>query len=207
MRSTNITLACYASDFHEYFPYGGDHSRIDYFRPAGVQWDHPIGSRFGLRGGMWAVLFPDDWAGVAWNPALRCPRQPTYDPSAPTRSPPLDPASLPMPQYWMSSAFWLNAATLDRLNRPYKQLAPHANTLHDIAFPSLKVAFFEQLAFCARQQNLQEWLAIGQTPFAETTIGLMDGSSRRMVRQEALPAVGSLPFDRTLHGVRGRDLP
>lgn len=207
MRSAGLVLTSYSNDFNGHFPYAGDHSRIDYFQPPSVRWDHPIGGRFGLRGGMWAVLFPDDWAGIQWNPALRCPRQPNYNPVAPTSSPPLDAASLAMPQYWLSSAMWLDAGTLDRLDRPYKELRTRPNAIHDVTFPSLKVVFFEQMAFCAGQRNLHQWLSIGQTPFADTTIELVDGSVSRLVRQDGLPAVGSLPFDRTLQGVRGRDLP
>lgn len=207
MRSAGLLLSVYANDFSGLFPFAGEHFRTDYFRPDGVLWEHPIGGRFGLRAGMWGVLFPEEWQGAVWNPALRCPKQPKYDPTAPTASPPLNAASLFMPQYWMSAAMWIDAATLDRLDRPYRQFGVRANAVHEVTFPSLKAQMFEHMAFCAQQRDLRQWLAIGQTPFADTTVGTVDGSIRRMVRQDALPAVGSMPFDMTLHGVRGRDLP
>jgi len=101
---------------------------------------------------------------------------------------------------------WLDAATLDRLDRPHGDAAARGNAIHDVAFPSHKAAMFEHMAFCASQPDLGYWLSIGQTPFADTTVGFVDGSVRRLIRQDALPSVGSLPFERTLHGVRGRDV-
>jgi prepilin-type N-terminal cleavage/methylation domain-containing protein len=207
MRSAVAGVSAYCMDYDGRFPFGGDRPRVDYFRPEGAAWEHPIGGTFGLRGGMWAVLFSDDWFGATWNPALRCPRQPGVDPAAPVLAPPLDAESLPMPQYWLSSALWLDASSLDRLDRSYGMLRVRGNAVHDVTFPSSKVVMFEQIAFCDARPATRRWLLTGQTPFAITTFVTADGSARSMIRQDANPAVGSLPFDRTLDGVRGRDVP
>lgn len=207
MASTAAIVTAYTNDFRDKYPYAGDAPRLGYFVPEGVAWDHPIGGRFGLRAGMWSVLFPEYWSGVWWSPGLRCPRQPRYDPLARTDSPPLELSSLVMPQYWMSGAMWLDASSLDPLDRPYREFRVRSNGVHDVTFPSLKVLLFEQIAFCASSHDQHPWITVGQTPFSPTCVGLTDGSVNRLIRQDGLPAVGSLPFEFTRWGVHGRDIP
>jgi len=206
MRSAALVISVYMNDHDGSFPYAGDVPRTDYFRPEGAAVDASLGGVFGLLAGTWSLLFEDEWLGSIWNPALCCPKQPQYDANAPSGTVPLDAASLLLPQYWLSSAVWLDAATLDRLDRPHGDARARGNAVHDVTFPSQKAVMFEHMAFCASQPDLAFWLSIGQTPFADSTVVFVDGSVKRRIRQDALPAVGSLPFERTLYGVRGRDV-
>ncbi len=154
-----------------------------------------LGGRRGLSNGRWAMMFPEHWSGALWDRSLRCPRQPRAGEG---------PVDTTLPLLWMSSAMWLDPATIET---GHEERAKWMRTrVSDVVFPSLKSVLFEQVAFCVEAPRAAAWLRMGQTPYWPVSVSTVDGSVRRRVRAEGLPSAWTLPFDATLEGVRGRDL-
>lgn len=87
-------------------------------------------------------------------------------------------------------------------------MRPRPNGLHDVLFPSAKAHYFEQVGYCVNDPGSDVWKHdIGQTFLFATSTVLFDGSVARRRRQDGLPSVFSMPFDSTIDGVRGRDIP
>ncbi|MBM4107446.1 MAG: hypothetical protein FJ255_01310 [Phycisphaerae bacterium] len=61
---------------------------------------------------------------------------------------------------------------------------------------------------CVNDPGSDEWKHhLAQTyPFATST-AMFDGTVARRRRRDGLPSVFSMPFDSTIDGVRGRDIP
>lgn len=109
-----------------------------------------------------------------------------------------------LPLLWMSSVLWLDPASIEA---GHPERARWMRTrVGDVLFPSHKGVLFEQAAFCVEAPGAMEWRRLGQTPFWPVSVALADGSVRRVVRADGLPAAWTWPFDATLGGVRGRDL-
>jgi len=207
IRSTHQIVALYSNEYRDYFPFAGLASHSLFFHPQDVPINHDIGGRFGLSAGLWSVLFPQHWAGRIWSRSLRCPKQPDFDPAIPAGVP-LDARAEPLPLYWLSSSLWLDPSTLRSTDQPIATILPKPNTMSDILYPSLKVVLFEQATLCVNSAESRAWTVIRQSPYSLSSISLADGSVRQFIRMDALPAAAQgMPFDRTLHGVRGRDLP
>jgi prepilin-type N-terminal cleavage/methylation domain-containing protein len=201
MRSASSVLQVYGLDYRDALPFGGtgvSHTVL----PDGNQF--AIGGVWGLSNGLWSALLPDLWQGPHWSRGLRCPKQPDWDPAAPLPNGPLLEGQLQTPAFWMSSAMWLDAASLARF-APWDQVRPRQNYSADVAYPSKKVLLFEAIAFCASEPDAQTWISLGQTPYCRSSFALCDGSVLRARIADALPPpLGAWTFA-TIDGVRGRD--
>lgn len=157
-----------------------------------------VGGTRGYPNGMWALAFPDEWAGPTFGRHLRCPRDPAWSPISP---------GLPtaFPAFWMSMSLWLDPATL-RDPSPPDSLRWRSNRVGDVLFPSQKVLLFEHVAFCTADPRAANDIQIGHTIAWPASVGFVDGSVRRFARSDGLPGHHSLPFDATVGGVEGRDV-
>lgn len=202
MRSAGAAIFAYAADYRGRLPYAGDHQREVV---TGEGRTFLVGGVGGLSSGRWSLLFPDHWSGDRWSRGLMCPRQAPFDPEVPTSTPRAD-GSFLLPTVWLTSAAWLDAASL-KADLPHEALAPRPNSICDVVFPSAKACLFEQISWCSQGPETEFWKRVaGQTPYVVSTIGLFDASVARMRRVDALSAVHSLPLDLTIDGVRGRDI-
>jgi prepilin-type N-terminal cleavage/methylation domain-containing protein len=199
MRSCALLVQTYGTESREALPFGG-HTRR---RASSVDMpDLPVGGDWGLANGTWSALFPEQWTGGIWDRALQCPFQPKCDP---VTQQPLSVCISPVPWYWMSSALWLDAETV-RPELPNATI--RANTLADVSFTSDKAMFFEQAAFCNDDPESLHWAnTLGQTPNWLSTVAYCDMSVHRVLRMSGREAVRTMPFDMTMHGVRGIDRP
>lgn len=202
LRSAFTALTAYAGDYREVMPFAGDNRRE---LPFGENRSFFVGGVGGLSSGRWSLLLPDEWAGDLWNPGLMCPRQAPFDPSVPPTTPRMD-GSFMLPTLWLSGSTWLDAASL-MSDLPFEALRTKPNILSNVAFPSMKACFFEQVAWCASGPDAEFWKrTAGQTPHFRASANFFDGSVTRVRRSDGLAATHSLPFDLTIDGVRGRDI-
>jgi len=211
-RSAALMLTHYTQDHDDSYPFAGYAPRSVAFDD---RWEFTIGGEHGLRAGRWSLLFPDEWSGTAWPPSLQCPKQPAFDPALFEGFEFTD-GSYPLPLMSMSSAMWLapealsDAATTDGLAKVARSDAGRVRParVSDVVFPAAKCLVFEYVAFCPSDPGAREWIeSLGQTPFFQSSIILCDGSGARRRRVDGLRAAFGWPFDHTLHGVRGRDIP
>jgi len=123
----------------------------------------------------------------------------------------MDEAEAGLPAYWMSSAVWLDAGCLGPERREDAPLVIRPNRYEDVVFPARKVLLFEQIAYCAPVGGAGgevDWVnVIGQTFMVPGSVATVDGAVRRMRQIDGVPAAGSMPFELTVDGVRGVDLP
>ncbi len=200
IRSCAQAVHLYGNDYQDQLPFGGPNLRqVSFGDVAPVR----MGGRLGLLGGAWAMLFPEYWRGPSWDRSMQCSRQPEFvgAPAAFTRG------GNPRPAYDISGAVWLTAGDL-RAGLAYEAARPRQNMLADVVFPSKKVLFYEGIGYCARGPDVETWVhTIGQTFPFETTNVTFDGAVRRMKQIDGLPSPTTMPFNRTLHGLQGRDLP
>lgn len=205
MRSVGLVLSLYSNSYDGVLPNGGRslHAvKLPSVPPV------LIGGTWGLKHGLWPMVFPDDWSGAQWDRSLQCPSQAPFDPSlAGTISSPIQEGKLQLPTYWMSSAAWIASDTM-RSGAIWKDYRFKANRMADVLFPSKKVLMFEQIGFCVDDPGSYEWIwMFGQTQEFKTSTLLADGSVHRLRRNDGIPGLRSLvPFDETLHGVRGVDI-
>jgi hypothetical protein len=178
-------------------PYGGDEehdvvvNEDVLFRMGGDRW---------FSGNAWTALFPDEWRGAYWNAAYRCPRQPN------SKSDATD-VMLGPTWYALSAAIALDPKSL-WAGASQRDVVHRQNNLADIAFASKKVLLSESRAFCEDSPGIDFWIAVGQTPLHPSSTLFVDGSVRRTIRQDGLVGVGgAMPYELTIDGVRGRDVP
>jgi type II secretory pathway pseudopilin PulG len=204
MRSTGLAVFAYAQDSGGVLPFYDWRARAVTLRDGQTR---VLGGRRGLMGGTWAVMIPEVWNGERVGRAYKCPSQRDWEASAR-----VGPSYTPsqawfLPAYWMSVACWLDPGRM-RPGMQWSDFRPRANGLHDVAFPSSKALFFEQVGFCVNEPGAEEWkYVMGQTPTFRASAGLFDGSVRRFRRVDGLPAVRWMPLADTVDGVRGRDVP
>jgi len=205
-RSTSLAITCYAHDYREYVPFGGWKERTIH-APGGR--DYQVGGTDGVAKGRWSLLVEDGWNGQDWSEGYRCAKQPAYNPDVTYLSSEfLTEGYLQTPMFSLSRAFWLDPRSLlAEAGRPETARVRPAR-IADVTFPSEKALLFEEIAFCAAGPDalwaINEW---GQTPYHLSSVVTVDGAGVRMIRAEGLPAKGSWPFDATIDGVHGRDLP
>lgn len=199
IRSAGLLSAVYAADAKDYFPFGG-YSRRDV--SVGDRAPLVLGGDAGLSIGRWALMFPDQWSGLQWAQSLQCPRQPVFDPAAVFPAP----GSIDLPHYWMSGAIWLDAASLTPTS---PGLRLRANRFGDVAYPANKVLLYEVFSYCAIPKSTlaAEIQALGQSMLCDVSVLTVDMSVRRTRQADGLPAHVTAPFNHTLNGVLGRDLP
>lgn len=207
IRSTTSAITIYANDSQDTLPFAG-YEQHTVEAPGNPNLSYTIGGIDGVHKGTWSLLFADDWSGMHWNHALTCPAQPTYDPDVkPLGSTSLTDGLLQISSYDMSLAFWIDPKTLAE-GSAYENMRVRPARLGDVSFPSEKSLLFEQIGFCIdgpdAQWAINEW---GQTPYHRTSVAAVDGSAIRMKQAEGLPAVFTWPFDATIDGIHGRDIP
>ena len=207
IRSTTTTIELYANDYKDMLPFAGYDERT-VVAPGNPDLTYLIGSTRGVEKGTWALLFADDWAGQDWNHALTCPAQPKYDPDVkPLGTSSLTDGQLQLSTYDMSLAFWIDPKSL-AAGSAYENMRVRPARFGDVTFPSEKALLFEQIGFCIdgpdAQWSINEW---GQTPYNRTSVAAVDGSALRMKQADGLPAIFTWPFDATVDGVHGRDIP
>jgi hypothetical protein len=156
-----------------------------------------VGATRGLPNGMWALLFPDDWVGNRFSKSLRCPRDPAWASGVPGQA-------FPLPAFWMSMALWLDPASL-RDPSPLRRW--RENRVGDVLFPSRKVLLYEQVAFCLSDPKAYDDILNSHTANWPSADGFVDGSARRLARAFGIAGFHSLPFDATIGGVEGVDVP
>ncbi len=205
MRSVGLVLSLYSNDHDGVFPNGGRSLRtVTLPKVPPVR----VGGTWGLKHGLWPIVFPDEWRGGQWDRSLQCPSQAPFDPSitGPIGSP-LEEGRLQLPAYWMSAAAWIAPDTM-RAGAKWEDYRFRANRLADVLFPSKKVVMFEQIGFCVDEPGSHEWIwVLGQTQQFKTSTLLADGSVHRLRRNDGVPGARPLvPFDETLDGVRGVDI-
>lgn len=205
MRSVGLVFSLYSNDHDGVFPNGGRSLHtVTLPNVPPVR----IGGTWGLKHGLWPIVFPDDWRGIQWERSLQCPSQAPFDPSIPGPiSSPIEEGQLQLPAYWMSAAAWIASDTM-RADAKWEDYRFRANRLSDVLFPSKKVVMFEQIGFCVDEPGSEEWIwFFGQTQQFKTSTLLADGSAHRLRRNDGVPGLRSLvPFDETLDGVRGIDI-
>lgn len=206
-RSASLAITCYASDYHEYLPFGGWEEKT-VAAPGGQRFE--VGGPDGVAKGRWSLLVEEGWSGRDWSEGYRCPRQPAYDPDVAYLSPGfLTEGYLQTPMFALSRAFWLDPKSLaePRISSSPDRQRVRPAMLADVTFPSEKAVLFEEIAFCAtgpdREWAINEW---GQTPFDLSSVVTADGAGLRMPRADGLTARFSWPFDATINGVHGRDI-
>lgn len=205
MRSATLVVLEYTTRFGDTFPFAGSEAR-EALLPAGF--GATIGGEVGLTGNLWTALFPVHWSAMGFDPAMKCPAQPPYEPGNGW-----NPGSaisvegvFPNTLYGMSDALWLDPSSL-RPGTTGDQIRSKANSVASVRFPSRKAVHFELVGFCIPRAAV-EWVDLMQTPLHPTSVSCVDGSVRRFVRNDALPtATGGLGFTTTVDGIRGRDLP
>lgn len=203
MRSVGSMLGMYTTDHRGVFPYAGTKPIIEPGPGGGP--DYARGSVLGYEQG-WATLFPDEWSGVHWNAALRCPKQPRYDPDATAGLGDRIPdGSFQMPAYFLGRSLWIDPESLrpdlegDKVRwliRPIRE--------EEVAFPSLKAMIHEMAPYCVPEARgaIRSFFQSFSYPI---TIAAHDGSVIRAPR-DSFDAGGGYPLVYTPWGVRGRDL-
>lgn len=197
IRGASILLLSASASRGDRLPYGGAEERDVVVNDSVT---YRIGGDRGLGGRAWTALFPDEWSGAQWNKAYRCPRQPASNNDA------SDGLGGPT-WFWLSSAIWLDPSTLSP-GSASENVKPKQNNLADVASPSKKVFLFEMRAFCDDTAGVDFWIAVGQTPLHPSSTVFIDGSVRRTIRQQGTLGVdGVMPYDYTVNGIRGMDVP
>ncbi|MHA7813665.1 MAG: hypothetical protein ACX94C_09765 [Phycisphaerales bacterium] len=152
---------------------------------------------------------PDEWSGPNWSEGMRCPKQPEYDPDSPQW---LDASMMTdgfshEPFYWLSSAFHLTTASLDRVVENEDRFVVAPQQLSKVRYPASKSLLFEQFGFCIPDTpDTIPWKDLAQTQLLPTSIVAADGSALRFARRNAYRPATGLGCDYTLHGVQGRDI-
>lgn len=206
IRGTTQSLFVYGQDWQDSLPFGGWDEREVYAPDRHLV--YRIGGLTGLAQGRWALLFEDEWSGRQWNRGLQCSEQPDYDPLVPGGTDTsIRDGFIQLPMFSLSRAFWLNPKLL-ALDRPWYEQRVRPARHGDVLFPAEKALLFEEIAFCISGPDA-EWAINrwGQTPYHDTSVSAADGSALRMPRASGLPAVFTWPFDATVSGVHGRDIP
>lgn len=103
-------------------------------------------------------------------------------------------------------ALWLDPATL-RAPVPPNARRWRDNRVGDVAFPSRKVLLYEQVAFCLADPKAYDDIMNSHTPDWPSAVAFVDGSARRLPRASGLSGYFTLPFDATVNGVEGFDVP
>lgn len=184
-RSAQLLVLAYASDARDAFPSVGP---IVARRELPSGGSMRLGGLRGLANGAWTALFPDEWQGPLWRRDLRCPR---------------DPIAYALPKFWMSRALWIAPVSMGA-GRPYSLAMPFDARVTDVLHPSKKSVLFEQAAYCSLPGAFEPRLM--DTPGALSSLTLVDGSARRMRREDGVRTEWTPPFDATIDGVRGRDV-
>lgn len=198
IRQAGLAIQAYSVDARDLWPNGGP-VRREVLLPGNPH-VYSVGGVSGLSQGRWSVLSPDSWRGELLSEAERCPRQPRYNPQAIFPAP----EAISLSTYWMSWAMWLDPAGLAG---DIPQLRCMATKTTDVAFPSQKVLLYEQVGYCIEDAAATFSIeTLGQTAAWDTSTLAADGSAFRFCRNNGVPAVGSMPFDFTISGVRGRDI-
>lgn len=184
-------MASYTVDWKDSWPYAGERLwRAD--MPTGR---FTLGGQWGLANGTWIAIFPNEWVGGYWPTGLQCPRDKSQR------------SGQRGIWLWMSASLWLDPRTLAQ-GSLFDDLRPKPNRVADTAYPSQKVVLFEQVAMCDISRKARYGQTIGgSTPDVPASTMLVDGSGRRTIRREGLPAIERLlPYSFTIDGVKGRDL-
>ncbi|MFI4897843.1 MAG: hypothetical protein ACIARR_08460 [Phycisphaerales bacterium JB059] len=205
MRSASQLILVYTNDSGGVFPFAGPDERAVVL---GGGFDATIGGRHGLRGSSWTALFADAWSARGFDPAMKCPAQPAYEPGldwSPQSVISTD-GVFPNTLYAMSDALWLDWRTL-RPGATEASIRIAPNSVASVTHPSRKAMLFELIGFCVPREA-DVWVDLGQTPLHPTSVSTVDGAVRRFIRNDGLEtATGGLAFTTTVDGVRGRDLP
>ena len=205
MRSATQLVLVYTTDSGGVFPYAGAEEREVVLNG---EFAATLGGLGGLRGSTWTALFPEAWSSLGFDPAMKCPGQPAYEPGLSW-----SPGSVistdgvfPNTLYAMSDALWLDWRSL-QTGAALGSLRLSPNTLAGVTYPSRKAVLFELIGFCVPREA-EGWVDLGQTPLHPTSVSTVDGAVRRYIRNDALPtATGELAYMTTIDGVHGRDLP
>lgn len=205
MRSVVQVLMLYSGDYRGFLPFGGWEEHV-VSAPDGQEYRN--GGVDGVAKGRWSLLLTDEWSGSDWDPGLWCSRQPRHDPEVPYGGTSwATDGHLQLPMYSMSRAFWLDPRSL-RLGVPWPKQVVRPARVGDVLFPSEKSLLYEEIAFCIfgrdAEWSINQW---AQTPYDPTSVAAMDGSVIRMPRADGLPGMFSWPFDATVRGVHGMDIP
>jgi len=204
MRSVGLIVSLYCNDYSDHYPYAGD--ELHDHRILGVG-RFRIGGAWGLESGQWSAMFPDEWQGHLWNPALMCPRQRRFDESIEGMDGfGLRDGGSALPWFWWSKALWLDPSTMFP-GAEWSDFRPRAIGVYEAVFPAKKSLAYEQIAFCAEEPNMDSWIQIGQTPYASASMLQCDGSVVRFRRADMLPSVRIMPPNETIGGIRGIDIP
>ncbi|MCC6285884.1 MAG: hypothetical protein IT439_11410 [Phycisphaerales bacterium] len=205
-RTSVRAIDAYADRSHDMYPFAGVEPREAWV--PGVGYFGVVGGRSGLMAGAWATLFPEEWDGLQWSRAMRCPKQPDFDPSAESaHEPPFEPAAYAVPFYYMWHPFWIDPSDMTEVV-PYERWRPRAVRVSDVTFPSAKAILNEHLAFCATEPSRDAQLYwFLDTSRLKSSVAFCDGSVARASRVEGVTSPLSHGFSQTVthHGVRGRD--
>lgn len=205
MRSAAQGVTSYGTDARGYLPFAGYEPRL--VRAPGGR-EYRVGGLSGVGKGRWALLLPEGWRGLEWDPAMRCARQPAHDPSVGRLEEDfLSRGYLQTPMFSLSRAYWIDSRTLQEDVDWSRQRVQPAR-IDQVVFASEKSLLFEPIAFCAwgprADWAINDW---GQTPYHVSSVSTVDGAVLRMRQADGLKAAFTWPFDATIGGVRGRDVP